>query len=94
MTEMTGHDAEIGGHVGPKYAQKSLDDAAAKKSLYIEAINRHSLQQQEITALYHENKLLERDNFRLIEELKNLTDRSENNKSAEIRKSGLSQSTQ
>jgi len=22
MTEMTGHDAEIGGHVGPKYARK------------------------------------------------------------------------
>ncbi|HEY0956648.1 MAG TPA: hypothetical protein VGE36_17970 [Roseateles sp.] len=24
MTEMTGHDAEIGGHVGPKYAQLRL----------------------------------------------------------------------
>ncbi|MFG6490648.1 hypothetical protein ACG04R_28625, partial [Roseateles sp. BYS78W] len=25
MTEMTGHDAEIGGHVGPKYAGKARD---------------------------------------------------------------------
>ncbi|MFG6490647.1 hypothetical protein ACG04R_28620, partial [Roseateles sp. BYS78W] len=32
MTEMTGHDAEIGGHVGPKYAAQG---SAATGDAYV-----------------------------------------------------------
>lgn len=62
--------------------EKALSEAGAKKDLYIEAINRHSLQQQEIASLHHEVKLLERDNQWLAGELEKYKPRATETKKA------------
>jgi hypothetical protein len=58
MTEITGHDAEIGGHVGPKYANKDvvyglLFDIAAETLLTIGADPKHLGARLGVTLVLH-----------------------------------------
>jgi hemoglobin-like flavoprotein len=71
--------------------EKTLQEAAAKRDEYVAAVNRHGLQQQEILSLHHENKLLERDNQRLADDLEKQTKAREKSNSSKNQIGGFSQ---